>query len=460
MKYLSLLVLGSSLVAGASFPRPNLANGLRGNQASGNSNSNANSNANSNSNGRTGNSNGNANTNGNANSNSNSNRNSSTNANSNNNNGNTNSNNNGMTGNNTANGNNNGGTTTSSAPGNAVSAANVAPGANPFLAVGGNNKNQFPSLTDNQKTGLQNAANLWAQDTAVVSSALSTLGSGGMSDQDFRDTADMAYMAEVNELQQKNYIDALLGTMPQLMAASTSLSNGSFAIVVDQLREMRIRGQSNQTFVQAAVQGMNNLRCRQVLLAIDAYVQTANQAAGNNSFISATRPPACQQVYAQTADTLPAGSVTNATTFPNANQLITQFNQPPRFMISNAVAFSQNSGSDSTPALGSQFTANAPFSNTSSLSGQLLAFQGQPLMTNGAATNTKANPLNAVLFSNNGNANNNGNNNGNANANNGNANTNNGNANTNNGNANANNGNANTNNGNANANNGNTNNNN
>lgn len=286
------------------------------------------------------------------------------------------------------------GTGTSSAPGNAVSASNVPPGANPFLAL----SSSFPTLTSTQKTGLQMAATLWAQDTAVVSTALQLLGSGQMSDQDFRDAADMAYMAEVNELMQKNYIDALLGTMPQLQAASTSLGNGSFAIVVDQLREMRIRGPSNQTFVQAAVSGMNTLRCRQVLLAIDAYLQTANQAAGNNSFISATRPPACTQLYAQTADTLPAGSTVNATTFPTAQQLITQFNQPPRFMLSNSVAFSQTSGSDTTPALGSQYVSTPPFSNTSSLAGQLLAFQGMPVMTNGAASNALANPINAVLF--------------------------------------------------------------
>jgi hypothetical protein len=382
MKYLSLLLLGSSLVAGA---RTGNAGANAGNSNAGNGNAgNAGANAGNN------NGNGNANT--------------------------------GMTAQGSSNGQmqaggivnggmntgNSGatgatGTTTSSAPGNAVSAANVPPGANPFVAVGnstGSNGMQFPTLTATQKMGLQMAANLWAQDTAVVSSALSLLGSGNMTDQDFRDVADMAYMAEVNELMQKNYIDALLGTMPQLQAASTSLGNGSFAIVVDQLREMRIRGQANQTFVQAAVQGMNNLRCRQVLLAIDTYVQTANQAAGNTSFISATRPPACKQVYAQTADTLPAGSVTNATTFPNAAQLITQFNQAPRFMLSNAVAFKQNSGSDNTPALGSQYTTNPPFTNTSSLSGQLLAFQGKPVMTNGAASNIQANPLNGVLFSN------------------------------------------------------------
>jgi len=292
------------------------------------------------------------------------------------------------------------GTQTASAPGNAVSASNVAPGVNPFIAVAGNDAKKFPQLNDFQKQGLQQAAILWSQDTAVVSSALSLLGSETMNEQDFRDVADMAYMAEVNELMQKNFIDALLGQMPQLQAASTSLGNGSFAIVVDQLREMRIRGPSNKTFVQAAVSGMNNLRCRQVLLAIDTYVLTATQAAGNNTFISATRPPACQQLYAQTADTLPVAAVTNATTFPNAAQLIGQFNQAPRFMLSNQVGFSQQSGSDNTPALGSQFSTNTPFTNTSSLSGQLLAFNGMPVATNGDPKNTNANPLNAVLFQN------------------------------------------------------------
>ena len=285
-----------------------------------------------------------------------------------------------------------------SAPGNAASAANVAPGANPFEALNAG-QTAFPQLTDTQKMGLQMAAVLWSQDTAVVSSALDRLANSQMSEADFRDAADMAYMAEVNELMQKNYIDALLSEMPEIQAASISLVNGSFPIVVDQLRELRIRGPKNQTFVQAAIQGMNTLRCRQVLLAIDTYVQTANLAAGNTSFISATRPPACRDLYAQTADTLPAGAVVNATTFPTASQLIAQFNQAPRFMLSNIVAFSAASGSDNTPALGSQYTTTYPFTNTSSLAGQLLAFQGNPVSTNGDASNFKANPVNAVLFS-------------------------------------------------------------
>ena len=300
-------------------------------------------------------------------------------------------------------------TKVASAPGNAISAANVPAGKNPFEALNAGNAT-FPQLTDTQKMGLQMAATLWSQDTAVVSSALSLLATGTMSEQDFRDAADMAYMAEVNELMQKNYIDALLSNMPEIQAASTSLSNGSFAIVVDQLREMRIRGNKNMTFVNAAVQGMNTLRCRQVLLAIDTYLQTANLAAGNTSFISATRPPACRSLYNQTADTLPNSAVTNATTFPTASQLIAQFNQAPRFMLSNSVAFSQNSGNDNTPALNSQYTSQYPFTNTSSLSGQLLAFQGTPVKTNGDASNFKANPVNAVLFPNAGKGNNNNNN--------------------------------------------------
>lgn len=268
-------------------------------------------------------------------------------------------------------------------PGNAQAANN--PGTKQAAAQG------VPNLTASQKVAVQNAIQQWSLDTSLVSCSLNMLPSGQLNQADFMDLADAAYDAEVDETIQKATLDALLGDMPMVQSASANLTNGTFISVVDGLREMRIRGDTNNT--QPVVNLINNNRCRPVMEAIDAYLAAGAMAVGNTTVPTAVRPQACMQINANTNSQITQRVINNCTSAPRANELARDYGQSPTFQLSNAVTQQGNVASDNTGALGDSFPNAA---NQSSVQGAQPQLFPNGLAINGDPANVQANPANAV----------------------------------------------------------------
>ncbi|KAF2477523.1 uncharacterized protein BDR25DRAFT_364370, partial [Lindgomyces ingoldianus] len=106
---------------------------------------------------------------------------------------------------------------------------------------------------------LANAVANWQADTSMVSNFLNT-GASIMNNVAFKQAANVAFNAEVDELNHKAIIegDQSIATNPNIQAANSTLATGgSFQDVVDKLQEMSVKG-------RAAVQNIdliNQNRC-------------------------------------------------------------------------------------------------------------------------------------------------------------------------------------------------------
>jgi hypothetical protein len=134
------------------------------------------------------------------------------------------------------------------------------------------------------------AAANWLQDTGFVSSYLDAAAT--LAPADVLTNGVLALNAENDETNHKMILDNffVLGTNAPNQAVANAkaiLESGTFQTVVNLL------GDISQTGNLADVQAINNVRCSQVLPAIDQYFIAVAQALGQTTFAPAIRPAAC-----------------------------------------------------------------------------------------------------------------------------------------------------------------------
>jgi hypothetical protein len=193
-------------------------------------------------------------------------------------------------GSNTNNGNNNGGNTnvgnsTTNAGGNTNAGTN-----------NGGNTNAGNGATVDAATGqlMQLAVDGWMRDTGVVSNFLNTGGSL-TDEQTFKNQALIAHSAEVDELTHKNVLDQFMPNNQNVKAANSTLSNGAFQLVVDQLQNMADNGRSQM----GGIDLINKDRCINVLPNIDMYMREAALTIGMGRPVQqSVRPAACSNIQA------------------------------------------------------------------------------------------------------------------------------------------------------------------
>jgi len=136
-------------------------------------------------------------------------------------------------------------------------------------------------------------------DTGVVSN-FQNIGAGLVGNtQQFMSQANIALLAEKDELLHKADIDAIIGNDPTISLANLTLTDSSFQSVVNALQDMTTNGPARVADIAA----INKVRCPQVLPAIDTYCAIAAQfaAAQGVTFSStAVRPLACTAVQQKT----------------------------------------------------------------------------------------------------------------------------------------------------------------
>jgi hypothetical protein len=184
----------------------------------------------------------------------------------------------------------------------------------PFVAAqrAASTANGGPSSVDvRTKQAMQLAISNWMTDTGIVSGFQNVGGSTNDSTA-FRQIADGAFKAEVDELSQKAVLDAAIGQDPRVSIANLTLTNGVFQSVVDNLQIMSIQGQARVNLINT----INSVRCTQILPSIDTYLVVAAEYIGDNAQQRrAVRPTACAAILAAAiGNNTTAG---NSTAFPN-----------------------------------------------------------------------------------------------------------------------------------------------
>lgn len=124
--------------------------------------------------------------------------------------------------------------------GNAGTAANTGNAGN--AANTGNNNAGAANGGTPSAADLATAVSNWQADTSMVSNFLNT-GKSIQNNVQFKQAAQVAFNAEVDELTHKAIIDKALGTDPNVIAANSTLATGgAFQDVVDKLKLMATQG--------------------------------------------------------------------------------------------------------------------------------------------------------------------------------------------------------------------------
>jgi len=157
---------------------------------------------------------------------------------------------------------------------------------------GANSTNQ-PSQVDAETAALMSTAvNAWVMDTGVVSNFLN-MGNSFTDETTFKNQAQIAHSAEVDELTHKAVLDQFMPNNVNVQKANATLSNGAFQLVVDRLEDMVMQGRSQ---IQA-ITDINNDRCVNVLPNINIYLREAALTIGNGQPIQqSVRPAACANI--------------------------------------------------------------------------------------------------------------------------------------------------------------------
>ncbi|KIW05507.1 uncharacterized protein PV09_03390 [Verruconis gallopava] len=147
------------------------------------------------------------------------------------------------------------------------------------------------SLDSSTAQAVQAACDNWSFNTAQVSNFLNTGHS--LNGTEFNQAANLAYNAEVNELQHMAILMSVIGNSPDVSIANQTLLNGVFQSVVNNLQIMADQGQSTASLIDV----INNVRCTQILPSIDTYLAVGASTIGSSATLrTAIRPNACASI--------------------------------------------------------------------------------------------------------------------------------------------------------------------
>jgi len=164
----------------------------------------------------------------------------------------------------------------------------------PQVQDGSNDRSPFGSVDQQTAQLMQTSIDAWMRDTGVVSNFLN-IGPNIQDEATFRNQAQIAHSAEVDELTQKAVLDQFMPNNQNVKAANATLSNGAFQLVVDRLDDMARQGFAQKN----GIDDINKDRCVNVLPNIDAYMREAALTIGNGQGIQqSVRPAACSNVVA------------------------------------------------------------------------------------------------------------------------------------------------------------------
>jgi hypothetical protein len=161
-------------------------------------------------------------------------------------------------------------------------------------ANGSNGRNPSGQVSQDQAQLMQTAIDAWMRDTGVVSNFLN-IGPNIQDEQTFKNQAQIAHSAEVDELTQKAVLDQFMPNNQNVKAANSTLSNGAFQLVVDRLDDMARQGFSQKN----GINDINKDRCINVLPNIDTYMREGANTIGNGQVTQqSVRPAACSNTVA------------------------------------------------------------------------------------------------------------------------------------------------------------------
>src|ERR1700753_2268335 len=159
---------------------------------------------------------------------------------------------------------------------------------NPPAQDGSNDRNNPGVVSLATAVLIQTAVDAWQRDTGVVSNFLN-MGQSWTDEETFKNQALIAHSAEVDELTHKNVLDQFVQNN-NLAAANSTLSNGAFQLVVDQLLIMATQGRK----AIGGIDLINKDRCVNVLPNIDTYFrESALNIGGGVPVQQSVRPAAC-----------------------------------------------------------------------------------------------------------------------------------------------------------------------
>ncbi|KAJ9616748.1 hypothetical protein H2200_000467 [Cladophialophora chaetospira] len=155
---------------------------------------------------------------------------------------------------------------------------------------------QGEGLTRRQTETLNEAQNDWAKDTGTVSDFLSNAAS--FTGATLVAHATTALNAEKDELNHKAVLDAFFSganANPLITTANNVLvGEGTFNVVVQRLQEFVDHGLTFTTDDTNTVVGIiNEVRCNEVLPAIDQYFLATESVVNNGIQLLAVRPTNC-----------------------------------------------------------------------------------------------------------------------------------------------------------------------
>lgn len=133
------------------------------------------------------------------------------------------------------------------------------------------------SLDASTVQAIQAACDNWSFDTAQVSNFLNTGHS--LTGNAFNQAANIAYNAEVNELQHMAILMSVIGNSPDVSIANQTLLNGVFQSVVNNLQIMADQGPNTASLIDF----INNVRCTQILPSIDTYLAVGANTIGSSA---------------------------------------------------------------------------------------------------------------------------------------------------------------------------------
>ncbi|TID20679.1 hypothetical protein E2P81_ATG05308 [Venturia nashicola] len=161
-------------------------------------------------------------------------------------------------------------------------------------ANGSNGRNPSGQVSQDQAQLMQTAIDAWMRDTGVVSNFLN-IGPNIQDEQTFKNQAQIAHSAEVDELTHKAVLDQFMPDNQNVKAANSTLSNGAFQLVVDRLDDMSRQGFSQKN----GIDDINKDRCINVLPNIDTYMREGANTIGNGQVTQqSVRPAACANTVA------------------------------------------------------------------------------------------------------------------------------------------------------------------
>jgi len=162
---------------------------------------------------------------------------------------------------------------------------------NPAPQDGSNDKNNGGNVNFATAILIQTAVDAWQRDTGVVSNFLN-MGQSFTDENTFKNQALIAHSAEVDELTHKNVLDQFVQSN-NLAGANSTLTNGAFQLVVDQLLLMATQGRK----AIGGIDLINKDRCVNVLPNIDIYFrESALNIGGGIPVQQAVRPAACGNI--------------------------------------------------------------------------------------------------------------------------------------------------------------------